>query len=425
MNSLKDFFPGSNIETVSSPQRFGYYEALVEKNRTIHFLIIGGTYYDKGYFYGKYLAAAFHQIIKNVLSFSKKIGLGATKEIFTKEKYLENIHAVHSRAGEHRLAELQGVVDGCREAGLPLNDDCDAALIMAFFELNEAACCSCCALNAPVSKKDTYQINTTEFPFPIACQDNPTLILFFPQDKTGARKGWARFSVGFTGLLAGLAAVNEKGVAYGSIRSSNIRDPYSSDGTPFLYLMDDAVEKASCVEEMRDVVSKHSRTNAYFVTVSDPLQTANSLNLWLLGHKVFKFYRSGEAIDLDTLQDPRYSQYTPLNNAVYWMDMPIPGIEAGPEKPCSIIQNNADLIDDTVALAMSKQMGSRYAIASSVFNTTKMHGWVAFGQKRIPSHLDHYHFIDLRELFNSYDELAQGRLDLSIFENKQDQKIIN
>ena len=402
---LKEYFSAEKIDCTTSPKNFGYHQKWEEGKRTTHFLMIAGTAYDKGYWYGRYLAQAIHHLNYYILKFSAKVGLGITQKKYTKEDYFKQGPRIFRKAPPELLSEFQGIVDGSKEAGFPFKDEREVTIVMTFFELNEAACCSACAIQPPLSLCDTLQINSTEFPFPVKEQDNPTIVTYFPQDLAGNRIKNAHVSLSFAGLLGGLSGINEKGLSYGFIRSSNINDPSYIEGTPIVTLLNSAMQNASVIKEAYEVIQSQKRTNSYFVIISDPKQSKNSLNLWFLGPTVFKAYESGEAIDHSLLTDPRYSQYTPLNNAVYWMDMPVPGIEAGPEKPYEAIKAIKEPIGNQQAMDICTFLGSRYSVVSSIFNSTQMQGWVAFANNKNPSHLDTFHYLDLDKIFSSYSHL--------------------
>jgi len=391
-----------------SPSNFSFYESIIEPKRTMHFLVIGGTHYDKGYFYGLHLAKIMHPLLKRILSYAGKAGLGVSGEKIDEEKFYFKVPEVFKHAGSHRLAELKGFLDGCKDAGVPFTDERGAGLAVAFFELNEAACCSSCAINSPVSTSDTYQINVSEFPFPIGAQNNSLIMLYFPQNEQGQRQDQAHFGLGFAGLLSGITGINEKGLTFGSIRSSFIRAPYNPLGVPFHYLMQDALQVSSNVKEMREYIQKQPRTNGYYATVSDPSATDDSLNLWILGPNLFHAYKPNEEIDQSILQNPKYTKYIPMEHCVYWMDMPVPGIEAGPDRAYAILQREKPF-DDKKAIQLTKDLGSKFAVLSTVYNTTKMYGWVAFAKRKIPSQDDKYHYLDYKKFFASYEDFLNER----------------
>jgi len=409
---LATFLEIPPIKSVSSPSKFSYYKNLQTEANPLHFFVIGGTYYDKGYAVGFTLGEYLNVFIRNIYRFVSKVGLGVEGNKLNKEKLLPLAKVIYSNVRYERILELQGFLDGCKHGGHPVEDERDIAMMLAYVELNDAACCSTIGVNFPGTTHDTYQINNLEYPFRFIFLNNPFACTFFPQNEKGERVDLAYFGLTYAGVPTVLGGMNEKGVSFGTIRSSNLKDPNSMEGTSTFYYMNDALRLSKDANEFIEYIKNVKRTNAYFAVIADSANQKDSLNLCFLGHNIFKRYLANEMIDQTILNDLKYGKYFPQENAVYWVDMPVPGIEAGPDKAYHLLKEQWKNIDNQQALAIVKKLASKYTIMSCVYNTTQQEVFFSFPVKKILAQDRNYFNLSLKQIFGSYSDFKKGNFSL-------------
>jgi isopenicillin-N N-acyltransferase like protein len=94
----------------------------------------------------------------------------------------------------------------------------------------------------------------------IGLQVSACVQVFMPEGKN------AWMSLGYSGLIGTVTAMNEKGLAIGEMGG---RGQGEWDGTPMTYLLRDIMERAATVDEALDIFKKAPRTCEYYYVVSD------------------------------------------------------------------------------------------------------------------------------------------------------------
>lgn len=94
----------------------------------------------------------------------------------------------------------------------------------------------------------------------VGLQDEAAVVLFMPSE------GNAWLSLGYTGLIGTVTAMNEKGLAVGEMGGGGEGD---WDGVPMTLLLRDIMERASTVPEALEIVRNAARTCEYYYVFSD------------------------------------------------------------------------------------------------------------------------------------------------------------
>lgn len=94
----------------------------------------------------------------------------------------------------------------------------------------------------------------------VGLQDQAVVVVFMPA------KGNAWLSLGYTGLIGTVTAMNEKGLAVGEMGGGGDGD---WDGVPMTLLLRDIMERASTVPEALDILRNTPRTCEYYYVFSD------------------------------------------------------------------------------------------------------------------------------------------------------------
>lgn len=365
----------------------------------VKLMVMSGTYYDRGFFYGLHHSQGIKHVIHKTDRFMTRIGLGREHIKSNKEEIFKKSPSVFSHVPLHYFEEIRGVIDGCIAAGNPLDDERDIVIYMTFFEMNEQTCCSMFGIQPPDSIGSTFHLNNSEYPYPTGFDEYPHCLLHHPQNGKGEKSGYSFFQASPPALMGSLTGINEKGLTFSQIRATFMKGGFSDEGIPYTYLIQDALRTCQNTNEAFELFKDKPKTNPKFYTVSDPQKRDDSVQLWFTAPEFMYKYKPGEMPDISLVTREDFAFYKPFDHSVYWLDMFAPGCILGSEKAYEAISKRIGRIDEREALEITKELGSRYLVLSILYDIDNKLVWFSGSYKRIPAHEREYLHLDLKKYF--------------------------
>jgi hypothetical protein len=214
-------------------------------------LMVAGTPAQMGTAHGMLLHDAVHKLAERVL-----YAVGCVSTLQSGTWFLEHIEEIQRRTLPYTPPRFLAECDALSAAaGLPQRDGRYANLFPEQFH------CSGVALRGKATVGGrVLHARVLDYMRDIGLQANACVQVFMPE----GRHAW--MSLGYTGMIGTVTAMNEKGLAIGEMGG---RGQGEWDGTPMAYLLRDIMERAATVDEALDVFRKSPRTCEYYYVVSD------------------------------------------------------------------------------------------------------------------------------------------------------------
>ncbi|MFH1741711.1 MAG: C45 family peptidase, partial [bacterium] len=226
-------------------------EGYLEKVDGQFILHLSGDYYDLGYQHGVLLREA---VKKNLMSIvDNQTEMGETRE-YKMYKMLRG--AMHARLKPHipqkYLDEMRGLADG---SGLSYED------IMTGNLMPEAFHCSGIALFGKATHDGSlYHVRILDYMTNAGLQDLAVIMMVHPK---GAR---SFINVSYAGFLGSVTGMNDAQITIGEMGG---RGQGHYDGMPMSFLLRDALERATTLEEAMKIFEETPRTCEYYYVISD------------------------------------------------------------------------------------------------------------------------------------------------------------
>lgn len=396
---------------VSSPNNFGEREDLIVNNRKLPILTVSGSDYDMGVWLGRLLGKeileestkAYHYLIKKLLAgFRRKRTPFDIRDTFA--TFIPQIP-------RELYLEMQGFYAGCREAGYTIAEKDLFEKLYVIVELGERSC-TMFAAQQPKNNLGTLHFQIIDFYSNLTISYIPVVCIRIPQNPQGQMIDYAFADIQFAMGLIGrpLTGVNEQGVAISSIRG-HIHPEYCWEGQALGSILQTILRKTNSAPQAIREMQKIPRCAAYYLIVSDPHQTKDSLQLIFMSPAVFHAVPYGITPDLSLITKEELRKYHPEENLVYWCQ-----VEAGlvDKKPTIITNDHFHQLLTQKPLTIeatqdvAKNMGIDSTILSAIYQTNTLELWVAFADKKIPGHRQPYFHIDLKKYFSYKNRLEKA-----------------
>lgn len=225
--------------------------------RPIKIVELGGTRYQMGYWYGQLLAGDISTCLPGLL------GAFPVPE----EQYDAVIAQMWDGTHFDTAAwqqELEGVVDGCADAGHPEVSYRMLQKIIVLPDMSELGCSLMVAWGQATVGGDLYQFRNLDWSMDTGMQDFPVVAIYNPVD------GLRHATVGGAGFISAAGGgMNEKGIAFSEIMG-HFCDAEGLDGIPFPVLMRDVLYHDATLGEALARVQGAQRTNQYHYAFADP-----------------------------------------------------------------------------------------------------------------------------------------------------------
>ena len=248
---------GAQAEVVAREGK-GYLEKRDDGKLVLH---LKGSPYEMGVQQGKLLK---EQVRENMLKIAKNDGEMGKKDEY--RAYLFMRPAMHDMLRPHIpqrfIQEMQGLAEG---AGLDYADVEAGNLFPAAFH------CSGMALRGKATKDGSlYHVRILDYMTQLGLQDSSLVIVHEPE---GMRR-W--LNVGFAGFIGSVTGMNESQVAIGEMGGNGLT---FWDGMPMAFLIRDALERATTLEEAVEIFKTTPRTCEYYYVISDG-KTRDAVGIW-------------------------------------------------------------------------------------------------------------------------------------------------
>lgn len=308
----------------TSPHHFAEYEILEFNGRPIHALTVSGTPYDMGRWTGRLLGKEISQEVQTAFpSLIRKISILLNKRRGFEEEVKEAAQKFHKVLPPECLEEMQGIYDGCQEAGFPLEDPFILQKALALIELGEQEC-TLFALHSPATTGHTYQLRDLDYYSKLDMDYIPLLLVKIPQTFEGKLQGIPYANFDFVCNVNGgvLTGINQNGLAFSQSRGPFFKR-FTYEGMPLKCIIQKILNGAATAPEAVDIIKNTPCATAHFVVVSDPLEKPDSLQLIFMEPGKCSHVPHSTMPDLSLINytDESLRFYQPMEGAVYWTDM--------------------------------------------------------------------------------------------------------
>ncbi len=388
----------------SSPNAFSRYEELLFKGRKIVVLVVSGTYYDMGRLYGTHFGGPIvNNHLNRLPALLRTIGHLHKRRDSIQEDLESARRSLLPSVPRKYKEEMRGIYDGCQEAGHPIEGIQVLEDFVAAIELGEREC-SMFAAQPPATPGDTYQLRDLDYYLDINFQEQPLVLIRIPQDEEGNAIEVPYVSIDY-GMPGGvLTGMNAHGVVISQIRGSFVDRP-TMEGEPLVYLIQDVLSHCKTAEEAAGLLRSRRRATAYYLAISDPLQTPHSLKFLLIGPRLYHEVNHGEPIDVSLLSKEHLKFYEPLEGLVYWAEMEGGTVEGTRRDLLSkdiydLLRASWGKLAVEESLHIASALCNDASFLSVVFNLTAREAWIAFADKKTPAHQSGYFHMDLKRYFS-------------------------
>lgn len=220
----------------------GFLEEM-DGQRVLH---VEGSAFERGYQHGKLLKNDVEQNIATYLENNQSEFI----EVFNRFK--PHISKLLSFVPEKIQEEMKGLAQG---AGVPLEKIIQLNLFPEMFH-----CSGVTVTNEATKDKSLYHVRVLEYAAGKNLQQTAVLMVVNPDE------GYAFMSVNYAGFIGVVTGMNNQKIALGEIGGKG----YGFwNGMPMSFLMREVLEKASSLEEARQIFTQTPRTCEYYYVVSD------------------------------------------------------------------------------------------------------------------------------------------------------------
>jgi hypothetical protein len=387
----------------SSPRKFSRYEELFFNGRKIVVLVVSGTYYDMGRLYGAHFGAHIvTNSVERLPALVRTIGLLHRRGAGIWEDLDRARHTLLPNVPRQYREEMRGVYDGCREAGHRIEEIRAFEDLVTAMELGEREC-SMFAAQPPATSGETYQLRDLDYFLNINFQEQPLVLIRIPQDDEGHVIEVPYVSIDYGTPSGVITGMNAYGVVISEIRGSFIDRP-TMQGEPLVHLIQDVLSQCRTAPEAVRLLRSRQRAAAYYLVISDPLQTPQSLKFLLVGPHLFHEMNHGAPVDLSVLSKEHLKFYEPLEGLVYWSEMEGGTVDGRRRDVLSrdiydLLKAAWGRLGAEESLHIARALGNDASFTSVLFNSTSLEAWIAFADRKTPAHKNGYFHLDLKRYF--------------------------
>jgi len=220
--------------------------AFLEQSQSQWVLHVKGTPYEMGFQHGKLLKDL---IEKNVTAFIDNAPSSLTSRI---NSFQQNLPTLMSYVPERFQEEMRGVADG---SGIPLKKIIALNIFPEMFH-----CSGITVSDAATKNQDLYHVRVLDYSIGKNLQNTAVLMVVQPEN------GHAFANVSYAGFIGSVTGMNDQHIAMGEIGGWG----YGHwNGMPMSFLFRDVLERASNLEEAKQLLTETPRTCEYYYILSD------------------------------------------------------------------------------------------------------------------------------------------------------------
>ena len=358
----------------------GTSESIGEGDDAITLVKIQGNRYELGYWYGKLLADQIAETWKLVQVMAEKKGIP-----------MEVVDAAAGalwQAKNYDVApwntEVQGMADGCADAGQPQITFSILKSIASVPDLSEYNCSLFAAWGAATLNGETFQMRNLDWAMDTGFQDYPVVAIYTPDD------GIKHAVVGFAGVIGvSVGGMNAKGLAVSEIMGY-FCDEETLDGMPFPFLLRDVLYFDSTLQSALDRMRTAVRTNQYHYAVADPNAEDPKARLLMTSHTRFDEYADNQSVNPHPCADLK-PFHESLDDAIYWKN------HNGKNNDVLFhaIQERYGQIDAEKAIEIAQAACVDGTLVSIIYHNSGNDMWVAFAEGLTPAPRQQYVHVNL------------------------------
>jgi hypothetical protein len=360
----------------------GTSETIGEGVDTITLVKIRGNRYELGYWYGKLLADQIAETWKLVQAMVEKEGIPvAVVDMAVGALWQEKNFDVRPWN-----TELQGIADGCADAGQPQITFGVLKRIASIPDLSEHNCSLFAAWGAATLNGETFQMRNLDWSMDTGFQDYPVVAIYTPDD------GMKHAVVGFAGVIGvSVGGMNDRGLAVSEIMG-HFCDEETLEGMPFPFLLRDVLYFDSNLQSALDRMKAATRTNQYHYAIADPNGEDPKARLLFTSHTRFDEYVDNQSVDPHPCEDVE-PFHESLDDIIYWKN------HNGKDNDVlfNAIKERYGQIDAQKAIEIAQAACVDGTLVSIIYHNSGNEVWVAFAEGLTPGPRQQYVHVRLDE----------------------------
>ncbi|MBI5066172.1 hypothetical protein HZA97_08105 [Candidatus Woesearchaeota archaeon] len=366
-------------------------EVIGEGKDQVYVLYTQGTSYERGFQHGRLLKEQVRENIGRLMH----IRDGASekyKDVVNTEPLYTGYKSLEPFISDDYKEEMNGLADG---AGLTLES---VQFTQALGDIVESAC-SNYNLSSEATGGDTIQVRSLDFPLLLKIQENPVIQLVKPE------KGHKYAMIGWAGVLGTVSGVSEEKIALGEVRgdkgvaayreANNLGEKKETlRGIPMPFLLRDALQFDTNLDEVTERFRNASRTNCYVYLIGDG-KTQNAL-AYLTDHELFKTLTEQDYQEVLSLVEPN-STLDHMNGVIFC------GWNNGLLNQ-KIKENYGRINEEIIKKDINPAIAMKTNLQIVVYNLTQMTIQVANAEGKQKASNRNYTFLDLKEAFKWFEK---------------------
>jgi len=239
---------------ISPAWTWGKLTSVGEGRDKVTVMIVGGTPWEMGYAYGKYLKADIKACLDRYLGSAQTAG----GERYSDASLDQAWETVKPYIKPRFMQEMVGLAEG---AGLPLDQVRRAHAISL---VSDYSCSGVAVWGPAAANGHLYQIRNLDFSTSVGLQDHPVIVVYVPKE------GIPHANVTFAGYIGSMAGMNAAGIALTEKGATPGRDwPYHLEGVPFFTMFRDILQEADSLDKAVSMVQNVKRHKKYYYVIGD------------------------------------------------------------------------------------------------------------------------------------------------------------
>ena len=360
----------------------GTAEVVGEGEDALTLVRIQGNRYELGYWYGKLLADQIGETWKLVQAMAEREGIPMQMvEAATGMLWQEKNFDV-----QPWNVEVQGMADGCADAGHPEITFTVLKQIASIPDLSEYNCSLFVAWGNATLNGETYQMRNLDWSMDTGFQNYPVVAVYTPED------GVKHAIVGFAGVIGvSVGGMNAEGLAVSEIMG-HFCDDETLEGIPFPFLLRDVLYFDKDLQAGLDRMKSATRTNQYHYALADPNAEDPKGRLLFTSHTRFDEFTDDEFVE--THPCPDVTPFTEaLDDVVYWKNHN----GRNNEVLYNGIKERYGQIDAEKAIEIARIACVDGTLVSIIYHNSGNDMWVAFAEGQTPGPRQEYVHVTLDE----------------------------
>jgi len=347
----------------------GTAETIGEGEDTMTLLRIQGNRYELGYWYGKLLADQIAETWKLVQAMAEREGIP-----------MQMVDAAAATLWQEKnfdmgpwSTEVQGIADGCADAGHPELTFSVLKRIAAIPDLSEYNCSLFVAWGAATLNGETYQMRNLDWSMDTGFQNYPVVAVYSPED------GVKHAVVGFAGVIGvSVGGMNVEGLAVSEIMG-HFCDQETLEGIPFPFLLRDVLYFDTDLQSALARMKSATRTNQYHYALADPDAPDPKGRLLFTSNTRFDEYTDNQSVKPHPCADVK-PFHESMDDVVYWKN------HNGRDNDVlyDAILERYGQIDAEKAIEIAKAACVDGTLVSIIYHNSGNDMWVAFAEGLTP-----------------------------------------